>query len=89
MPNTQIEWEKTTLSKFNTMIERLPLFHRTIAREVVNKKAILNAQSRSSKLVEEVDVVQAFLSEVPKAFYSMMIKLMNDVGLDYKKYEKS
>ncbi len=88
MSNIQMEWDQGTQVKFNTMIERLPLFHRTIAREVVNRKAVLNAKERQSTLVQEEDVVRAFLTEVPKAFYSLMIKIMNDVGFDYKKYEK-
>lgn len=83
-----MEWDQGTQVKFNTMIERLPLFHRTIAREIVNRKAVLNAKERQSTLVQEEDVVRAFLTEVPKAFYSLMIKIMNDVGFDYKKYEK-
>jgi len=88
MSNIQMEWDQGTQLKFNTMIERLPLFHRTIAREIVNRKAVLNAKERQSTLVQEEDVVRAFLTEVPKAFYSLMIKIMNDVGFDYKKYEK-
>ena len=30
--------------------------------------------------VEEADIVKAFLTEVPKAFYSIMIRIMSEVG---------
>ena len=48
----KLEWEKQALLKFNTMIERIPLFHRTIAQQVVHKKAEMNAQGRGSPQVE-------------------------------------
>jgi hypothetical protein len=36
--------------------------------------------------VQEEDIIRAFLGEVPKAFYSLMIRIMDEVGFDYKKY---
>ena len=88
MPNTlsSVTWEEQALKKFNKMIARIPLFHREIARKVAQKKAELNAQDRGSRQVEEPDIVKAFFSEVPMAFYSLMIKLLDDVGFDYKRY---
>ena len=83
---TTMPWELQALSKFNTMLNLIPVFHRGIAKEVVNKKAEQNAQSRGSFQVEEQDIVSAFMSEVPKAFYSLMIRIMGEVGFDYKKY---
>ena len=88
MPNiqTQLKWEKEALAKFNAMIARIPLFHREIAKKVAYKKAELNAQERGSGIVEESDIVQAFFSEVPKAFYSLMVRLFDEVGFNYKEY---
>ena len=83
----QLEWEKEALGKFKSMIEKIPLFHRKIAEQVVHKKAELNAQERDSLVVEESDIVRAFFSEVPFAFYSLMIRLLDEVGFDYKEYE--
>ena len=83
---TQLEWEKEARRKFNTMIERIPLFHREIAKKVAYKKAEINAQERGSNIVEESDIVQAFFSEVPMAFYSLMVRLLDEVGFDYKQY---
>ena len=47
----QLSWEKQSHEKFNTMIARIPLFHREIARIVVHKKAQLNARERGSLTV--------------------------------------
>ena len=84
---TQCEWEKTARKKYESMIAKIPLFHREIAKQVVDKKAVINAQQRDSELVEEPDIIRAFLSEVPKTFYSLMIRLMDEVGFDAEKYE--
>ncbi len=82
---TTIKWETTALAKYNKMLTLIPIFHRGLAKEVVNKKAEQNAQTRGSAQVEEQDIVSAFTTEVPKAFYSLMIRIMDEVGLDYKK----
>ena len=81
-----MNWDAEALGKYNKLLNLIPIFHRLIAQEVVNKKAELLAQSRGSTMVEEADIVQSFIAEVPKAFFSMMIRIMDEVGLDYKKY---
>jgi len=83
---TSMNWDSEALSKYNKMLNLIPIFHRRLAQEVVNKKAEQGAKSRGSLTVEEIDIVQAFLTESPKAFYSLMIRMMDDVGFDYKKY---
>ena len=85
--NTEIQWDPTALEKYNKMLTRIPIFHRDIARQVVWKKAEINAKQRGSDRIEEVDLAQAFLAEVPKAFYSLMVRIMDEVKLDYKKYQ--
>lgn len=93
MPDTQTNaspqapWDSEARKKFENVIARLPLFHRDIARNVVHKKAEINARERNAKLVEEPDIVRAFFTEVPITFYSLMVKLLGDAGFDYKKYE--
>lgn len=81
-----MKWEDASLAKYNKMLNLIPIFHRGIAKEVVNKKAEQNAKGRSSIQVEEADIVSAFSSEVPKAFSSLMYRLMDEAGFDYKKY---
>ncbi len=84
---TSIQWDPVALEKYNKMLTRIPVFHREIARQVVCKKAEMNAKERGAMNIEEVDLSQAFLSEVPKAFYSLMVRIMDEVGLEYQKYE--
>lgn len=81
-----LPWEKETESKFQKMLARVPVFHRGITKEAVSKKALENALARKADMVYEEDVVSAFFSEVPLPFYSMMVKLLDEVGFDYKKY---
>jgi len=81
---TKIEWEANALSKYKLMITKIPLFHREIAKAVVDKKAVINARERNSNQVEEQDIVDAFFTEVPKAFYSLMIRLLDEVGFHYE-----
>jgi len=82
----QMDWEKGSFEKFELMITKIPLFHRDIARGVVLQKAEINAKGRNSSKVEEDDIVSAFLTEVPKAFYSLMIRLMDEVGFNYQRF---
>ena len=81
---TTMKWEPSALSKYNKMLNLIPIFHRGLAKEVVNKKAELNAQTRNSTQVEEQDIVAAFTTEVPKAFYSLMVRIMDEVGFNHK-----
>jgi hypothetical protein len=87
MMQTSLEWEKGAKAKYDNMIGRIPLFHREIAKIVVDKKAEQNARKRHSPLVEEDDIVSAFFSEVPKAFYGLMVRLLDEVGFRYQEYE--
>lgn len=68
------------------MISKIPVFHRRITEEVVVKKSEEIAQSRNSGQVQEQDVISAFFSDVPSPFYSMMVRLLEQTGFDYKKY---
>jgi len=81
---TKLEWETEALKKYQLMITKIPLFHRDIAKIVVDKQAENNARERGSNVIEEGDIVDAFFSEVPKAFYSLMIRLFDEVGFDYE-----
>jgi len=81
-----MDWEPKTKEKFGAMISKIPVFHRRITEEVVTKKSEEIAQSRNSGQVQEQDVVGAFFSDVPSPFYSMMVRLLEQTGFDYKKY---
>lgn len=81
-----MDWNQEVKVRFGMMISKIPVFHRRITEEAVIKLAEENAQLRNSKVVEEVDLIGAFFSDVPSPFYSMMIRLLEQNGFDYKKY---
>ena len=81
-----MDWDNLVKDKFQKMIIKIPLFHRRITEEAVNKRAQENALARKSTKIEEVDVVTAFFSDVPSPFYSMMIRLLEQAGFDYRRY---
>lgn len=81
-----MDWDKNTQEKFKLMISKIPVFHRRITESVVTKRAEENASERKSPCVQEQDVVTAFFSDVPSPFYSMMVRLLDQTGFDYKKY---
>lgn len=81
-----MSWEKTTEERFKKMLSKMPIFHRHVTEVGATQKAEANARARGSRTVEEIDLMQAMFSEVPLQFYSLMIKLLDDVGFDYKKY---
>ncbi len=82
-----IEWEKEALAKYELMLSKIPLFHREITKQVVDKQAVINAQGRGASQVEECDILKSFFADVPKTFYSLMIRLMDEVGFDYKEFD--
>lgn len=81
-----MQWDSKTEEKFKTMIAKIPVFHRGITQEAVTKRAQELAKKRQAVCVEEGDVVGAFFTDVPSPFYSMMIRLLEQNGFDYKKY---
>lgn len=81
-----MEWDLKTKEKLGLFISRIPVFHRHIAEQAVIKRAEELARIRGASLIEEVDVVSAFFSDVPSPFYSMMVRLLEQAGFDYKKY---
>lgn len=81
-----MDWEKATQEKFKVMVAKIPVFHRRITEEAITQKAEENAELRNTKIVQEEDVISAFFSDVPSPFYSMMVRLLDETGFDYKKY---
>ena len=83
----KMTWEKVTEEKFKKMLSKMPIFHRHMTEVGATVKAEINAKARGSRIVEEGDLMEAMFSEVPLQFYSLMIRLLDDVGFDYKKYK--
>lgn len=81
-----MEWEVDAQAKFKTVISRLPIFHRHIAESAVKERAEEKARLRTAAQVQEQDIIAAFFSDVPSPFYSMMVRLLEQSGFDYRKY---
>lgn len=81
-----MDWDSKTEEKFRVFILKIPVFHRHITEEAVIKRAEENVRARNGLKVEEQDVVTAFFSDVPSPFYSMMVRLLEQTGFDYRKY---
>ena len=81
-----MNWEPNTEKKFKALVAKIPVFHRRITESVVARVAEENAAKRKAACVEEQDVVGAFFSDVPSPFYSMMVRLLEQNGFDYRKY---
>ena len=81
-----MNWEPKTQEKFKVFISKIPIFHRRITEVAVTKDAEQLAASRKALQVEVQDVVAAFFTDVPSPFYSMMVRLLDQTGFDYKKY---
>jgi len=79
-------WNQEVKERLRVLILKIPVFHRHITEEAVTKRAEELARLRSAAQVEEEDVVSAFFSDVPSPFYSMMVRLLEQTGFDYKKY---
>jgi hypothetical protein len=86
MCSFNMHWQADTQEKFKLFISKIPVFHRHITEEAVTKKAEEIAQARNSGQVQEQDVISAFFSDVPSPFYSMMVRLLEQTGFDYKRY---
>jgi hypothetical protein len=81
-----MDWNAEVKERFKVLTGKIPIFHRHITEEAVTKRSEENARTRGAAKVEEVDVISAFFSDVPTPFYSMMIRLLEQTGFDYKKY---
>ncbi|MFA5115269.1 MAG: hypothetical protein WC469_04310 [Candidatus Omnitrophota bacterium] len=81
-----MEIEPRTKERFDLFISKIPVFHRHITEEAVVNKAEEMARSRNSTRIEEEDIIAAFFLGVPSPFYSMMVRLLEQTGFDYRKY---
>jgi hypothetical protein len=81
-----VTWDKITEEKFQQMLEKVPIFMRTIAQEKITKKihALVNADGRN--IINEKDMVDAFFCETPFGFHGPMKSDMNAIGLNYTQY---
>ena len=81
-----MDWQADTQGKFKLFISKIPVFHRHITEVAVTKRAEEIAKARNARQIEEQDVISAFFSDVPSPFYSMMVRLLEQTGFDYRRY---
>lgn len=86
MSDAQILWQENVKEKFDLFISKMPLFHRRIAENLITDGATKNAQARGTNTISEEDLLRAIFSGVPTPFYTVMLRLLDEVGFDYKKY---
>ncbi len=67
-----MDWNSDARAKFEKMISMIPFFQRKMAEKLAGKKAEENAAARGASLVEEGDIVSAFLTETPAPFQKSM-----------------
>lgn len=87
-PN-QIIWDETTRHNFTRMIQKIPIFLRSIAEKKVSQKAeaIVRADNRTQ--VTEKDMIDAFFVETPFGFHGPMKSDMQELGINYMQYGHS
>lgn len=81
-----INWDTITENKFKQLLERIPVFMRTIAAEKVTNKAQELVQADGRTTITEKDMVDAFFSETPFGFHGPMKNDLNAVHIDYTQY---
>ena len=81
-----MKWEPDTEKKFKRMIAKIPVFHRRSTEEAVIHRAEELAAGRKAERVGEQDVIAAFFTDVPSPFYSMMVRLLEQTGFNYRSY---
>ena len=80
------DWDEETQAKFRQVLDKMPVFVRSMAEKAVGTKAEANAASAGNAHVTEKDLIDAFFSETPFGFHGPMMTDLEAVGLDYKKY---
>ncbi|MDO8579933.1 MAG: DUF2621 family protein [Candidatus Omnitrophota bacterium] len=81
-----INWNKDAETKFNQLIEKIPVFLRDVAAEKVSKSAQGFAQQENRMEMTEKDLVDALFKETPFGFHGPLKTDMQVVGIDYTKY---
>jgi len=67
--DNEISWGEQTQHQFEQLIEKIPVFLRSIAREKVSQKAQSIARDNNRTVIGEKDMVDAFFIETPFGFH--------------------
>jgi len=82
--DNNMQWEPSCKSLFEQLISSVEAEVRDIAKKVVGRQAEDNARERNSLLVEEQDMVNAFLSETPQNEQENMRKKLIELGIKFE-----
>jgi hypothetical protein len=77
-----MDWNNEAKMKFDRLISMIPIFQRKMAQRLAGKKAEENAAARGASVVEEADIVSAFLSETPAPFHKHMRETAEKAGFN-------
>ena len=77
-----MDWEPVAKSKFDEMLKLIPFFQRKMAEKLAGKKAEQVATGRGAAVVEEPDIVTAFIAETPAPFQASMRDTARKAGFD-------
>ena len=83
---SSLTWSPTVREIFDDIVQKVPETFRDIATKIVKQKAETNAVQRNSNVVEETDMVKAFLSETPEFFKDQMLSGLQGKGIDPGNY---
>jgi len=81
-----IGWEPEVESEFKLFVAKMPVFHRRIAEQLIREEAQKRAIERNATIINEEDFLNAVFDGVPKQFYTLMLRLLKELKIDYKKY---
>ena len=86
MNEDKITWDSATQDKFHKILEQIPELIRGIAEIRVRKKAEELVRTDNRSEITEKDMVDALFKETPPGFVPAMKSGLDEVGIDYKKY---
>jgi hypothetical protein len=84
--SNQLNWIPEIKQKFDLAISKMPAFHRPIAEKMISTKAQDIAKNRGANQIEEEDLAKAFFADCPTPFKDLMKKVLDESGIEYKKY---
>lgn len=84
----KVEWNDKAKMLYEGGLQKTPEAFKEIARKFVAQRAETNARERRNFIIEEDDVIKAFLSETPAVFKEQMIKDLTGLGINIEKYSQ-
>jgi collagenase-like PrtC family protease len=81
-----IRWRENVYQVFQEIIRAVPWEYRDISGKVISLKAESLARERKSVLVEEEDMVHAFISETPTTFHRRMMADLKRLIINIDRY---